>query len=178
MVTMSVQRPEDQRRIFRDAMGHFATGVTVITTAHEGRVHGMTANGFMSVSLDPQLIVVSIAQHATMKDLLVGSGVYGVSVLSAKQRQLSTHFAGRPREGEPIPFVEMAGVPLIAGALTRVAAHVVAAHPAGDHTLFVGEVVALETEAGEPLIFHGGGYRALEDPQEFTAMWRHATDWF
>jgi flavin reductase (DIM6/NTAB) family NADH-FMN oxidoreductase RutF len=175
---MPIDPPDDQRRIFRDAMGHFATGVTVITTARDDRVHGMTANGFMSVSLEPQLIVVSIGEHATMRDLLRRSGIYGVSVLSSRQRQLSAHFAGRPRSEEPIPFVDMSGVPLIAGALTRVAARVVAAHSAGDHTLFVGEVVALETEPGEPLIFHSGSYRALEDPQEFTAMWRHATDWF
>jgi flavin reductase (DIM6/NTAB) family NADH-FMN oxidoreductase RutF len=178
METMSTERPEDQRRIFRDAMGQFPTGVTVITTAFDGRVHGMTANGFMSVSLDPQLIVVSIGHDKVLRTLLESSGMYGVSVLSAAQRELSAHFAGRPIPGHTIPFVEVAGVPLIGGAITQVAAHTVAMHEAGDHVLFIGEVIHLQTEPGEPLIFHGGGYRALESPQEFTAMWRDTTDWF
>jgi flavin reductase (DIM6/NTAB) family NADH-FMN oxidoreductase RutF len=148
----------DQRR-FRDALGTFATGVTIVSTRHEDLVHGMTANGFMSVSLEPALVVVSIASGARMHDILLRAGRYGVSVLSREQEAVSRHFAGRP-QGE-VRLVEAGGVPLVEGALTHVVASVVDAHPAGDHTLFIGEVLEFQHRPGEPLIFHSGTYRRL-----------------
>jgi flavin reductase (DIM6/NTAB) family NADH-FMN oxidoreductase RutF len=158
----------DERRRFRDALGTFATGVTVVSTRAgapgdgDERVHGMTANGFMSVSLEPALVVVSIASGARMCALLHDSGRYGVSVLSREQESVSRHFAGRPAERE-IALVEVDGMPLVAGATTHVIADVVDAHPAGDHTLFIGEVSHFEHSPGEPLIFHSGAYRRLVD---------------
>lgn len=147
-------------RRLRDAAGRFPTGVTVITTQAPEGVHGMTANGFMSVSLEPALIVVSIGDSSRTKSLVERSGSYGVSVLSAGQRRLSAHFAGRP-SAEAVGFTEIEGVPLVAGAVAHLAARVVDAHPAGDHTLFVGEVIHIDVLGGEPLVFHGGAYRAL-----------------
>jgi flavin reductase (DIM6/NTAB) family NADH-FMN oxidoreductase RutF len=149
----------EQRR-FRDALGTFATGVTIVSTRVDDLVHGMTANGFMSVSLDPALVVVSIASGARMHEILLRAGRYGVSVLSREQEPVSRHFAGRPQTGE-IELVESQGVPLVEGALTHVVADVVDAHPAGDHTLFIGEVLHFEHHDGEPLIFHSGTYRRL-----------------
>src|ERR1700733_2793844 len=125
--------PTDQRR-FRDALGTFATGVTIVSTRLDDLVHGMTANGFMSVSLDPALVVISIASGARMHEILLRAGRYGVSVLSREQDRASRHFAGRPQAGQ-IELVESAGVPLVDGALTHVVADVVDAHPAGDHPL-------------------------------------------
>jgi flavin reductase (DIM6/NTAB) family NADH-FMN oxidoreductase RutF len=155
----------EQRR-FRDALGTFATGVTVVSTRAladgEDRVHGMTANGFMSVSLDPALVVVSIASSARMCALLDASGRYGVSVLSREQETVSRHFAGRPAERE-ITLTEVDGMPLVAEAMTHVVAEIVDAHPAGDHTLFVGRVSHFAHRPGEPLIFHSGAYRTLMD---------------
>jgi flavin reductase len=148
----------DQRR-FRDALGTFATGVTIVSTRLDDLVHGMTANGFMLVSLDPALVVVSIASGARMHDILLRAGRYGVSVLSREQEAVSRHFAGRP-QGE-VRLVEASGVPLVDGAITHVVASVVDAHPAGDHTLFIGEVLDFEHRTGEPLIFHSGTYRRL-----------------
>ncbi len=152
--------PDDQRR-FRDALGTFATGVTIVSVRAGELVHGMTANGFMSVSLDPALVVVSIATKARMHDLLLQGGHYGVSVLAREQEAVSRHFSGRPQEGSEIQMLEVGGVPLVAGAVTHVAARVVDAHPAGDHTLFIGEVAHFEKHPGEPLIFHSGAYRRL-----------------
>jgi flavin reductase (DIM6/NTAB) family NADH-FMN oxidoreductase RutF len=152
--------PTDQRR-FRDALGTFATGVTIVSTRLDDLVHGMTANGFMSVSLEPALVVVSIASGARMHDILLRAGRYGVSVLSREQEAVSRHFAGRPQGDRPIGLVESSGVPLVDGAITHVVASVVDAHPAGDHTLFIGEVLDFEHRAGEPLIFHSGTYRRL-----------------
>jgi flavin reductase len=150
----------DQRR-FRDALGTFATGVTIVSTRLDDLVHGMTANGFMSVSLEPALIVVSIASGARMHDILLRAGRYGVSVLSREQEAVSRHFAGRPQAESEIALIESSGVPLVDGAITHVVAAVVDAHPAGDHTLFIGEVLDFDHRAGEPLIFHSGAYRRL-----------------
>jgi flavin reductase (DIM6/NTAB) family NADH-FMN oxidoreductase RutF len=158
MVTLS--EPVDQRR-FRDALGTFATGVTIVSTRCGECVHGMTANGFMSVSLEPALVVVSIASHTRMHVLLLESGRYGVSVLAREQELVSRHFAGRPRQGVEVELIDAAGVPLVRGALTHVVARVVDAHSAGDHTLFIGEVEHFEHRQGDPLIFHSGAYRQL-----------------
>jgi flavin reductase (DIM6/NTAB) family NADH-FMN oxidoreductase RutF len=165
--------PSEQRR-FRDALGTFATGVTVVSTRADELVHGMTANGFMSVSLEPALVVVSIASGARMCELLNRTRRYGVSVLACDQEPVSRHFAGRPAQ-EEIPLTEIDGVPLVAGAMTHVVADVVDAHPAGDHTLFIGEVSHFEHRPGEPLIFHSGTYRTLLDARggdpTFTEEW-------
>jgi flavin reductase (DIM6/NTAB) family NADH-FMN oxidoreductase RutF len=166
MSVVSAQPPSpdvlaEQRR-FRQALGRFATGVTIVTTAHEGQAHGMTANGFMSVSLDPPLVVVSISKRARMHEVLGVGRQYGVNVLSCDQEHLSQHFAGRPLDDVTVPFVDADGrAPLISGSLVQISATIRAAYEAGDHTLFVGEVEHFELHAGEPLIFHSGGYRAL-----------------
>src|SRR3984885_3859312 len=128
--------PAEQRR-FRDALGTFATGVTIVSTRSDDLVHGMTANGFMSVSLEPALVVVSIASSARMHDILLRAGRYGVSVLAREQEAGSRPFAGRPDQDRQITLIEAKGVPLVQGALTHVVAEVVDAHPAGDHTLFI-----------------------------------------
>ncbi|HEY3772898.1 MAG TPA: flavin reductase family protein [Solirubrobacteraceae bacterium] len=160
MTTMAA--PETEQRRFRDALGTFATGVTIVSTRLDDLVHGMTANGFMSVSLDPALVVVSIASASRMHDILMRAGRYGVSVLARDQEAVSRHFAGRP-EREEIVLTEAQGAPLVDGALTHVVAEVIDAHAAGDHTLFVGEVVHFAHRAGDPLIFHSGAYRRLLD---------------
>lgn len=147
---------------FRNTMGRFTTGVTVVTTHTDQRVHGMTANGFMSVSLEPPLIVVSIAHRARMHDALATSGSYGVSVLCADQEHLSGHFAGKPAPDFSPEFEWAGGIPVIARSLVQVVATVTDAHAAGDHTLYVGQVEHLAVrEDAEPLVFHEGRYRAL-----------------
>lgn len=169
---------EERGRRFRNATGVFATGVTVITTALEGEIHGMTANGFMSVSLDPLLVLVSIGERARMREMLSRSGRYGVNVLRRSQESLSGHFAGRPIEGPVVHWIDVEGVPVLDGALTQLCANVVDERPAGDHVLFIGEVTHLGTTPGDPLIFHRGAYRSLERPKEFTASWEGITNWF
>jgi flavin reductase (DIM6/NTAB) family NADH-FMN oxidoreductase RutF len=160
-------RAAPEQRRFRDALGTFATGVTIVFTRLDDLVHGMTANGFMSVSLDPALVVVSVASASRMHDILMRTRRYGVSVLARDQEPVSRHFAGRPQTGE-IPLAEAHGMPLVDGALTHVVADVIDAHPSGDHTLFIGEVVHFEHRAGDPLIFHSGTYRRLLDSPDPT----------
>lgn len=169
--------PSELPRRLRDAAGRFATGVTIVTTLADGRIHGMTANGFMSVSLRPALVVVSVGNGATMRESLESSGVYGVSVLSVAQQALSAHFAGMTSGRPPVSFLEAHGAPLLRGALAHIAANVVDAHVAGDHTLFIGEVTHVDVGEGEPLVFHGGSYRALLQEYEWSAPVDETTGW-
>jgi flavin reductase (DIM6/NTAB) family NADH-FMN oxidoreductase RutF len=159
---MSIQ-PEQtfDSRQFRNALGRFASGVTVVTTCYEGRTHGMTANAFVSVSLAPPLILVSIDNRAYLHRILPDAGRYGISVLAEEQEVLSNHFAGRTVEGLHIRFVERHGMPLLAGAVAYFVVHVIDAHPAGDHTLYIGRVEHFEATDGPPLLFHAGKYQQL-----------------
>lgn len=155
------ESPSFDARQFRIALGRFATGVTVLTAEFNGHVHGMTANSFMSVSLDPPLIVVSIDNRAHMKQVLQAGHNLGVSVLSEEQEALSNHFAGRPIEGMEIQFVRPTDTPLLEGALAHLVARIVAMHPAGDHTLYVGQVEYIAWQDSRPLVFYGGKYHHL-----------------
>jgi flavin reductase (DIM6/NTAB) family NADH-FMN oxidoreductase RutF len=143
-------------------MGSFATGVTVITVADGDGARGMTANAFMSGSLEPPLCVVSIARRAYMHELLAGAERFGVSILSEQQEALSDHFGGRPDPTVAIAFERIAGVPLIRNAAAHVAAEVTAQHPCGDHTIFIGRILHLEATGRPPLIYHSGRYATLD----------------
>jgi flavin reductase (DIM6/NTAB) family NADH-FMN oxidoreductase RutF len=149
-------------RQFRAALGRFASGVTVVTTRHQDRTHAMTASAFVSVSLDPPLVLVSVDHRASMHQLLPITGRYGVSVLAENQEAVSNHFAGRPREGLEVRFLTREGVPLVEGAVAHFVVQVTDAHPAGDHTLYIGRVEHFETHEGRPLVFHSGWYRQLK----------------
>ena len=146
---------------FRRTCGQFATGVTVVTTEDSERIHGMTANAFVSVSLDPPLVLVSVDNRSHMHRVLPGVGRYGVSILAEHQEALSTHFAGRPVEGLDVTFVKRNDVPLIEGALAYFVVQVTDAHPAGDHTLYIGRVEHFECSDDKPLLFCGGKYQRL-----------------
>ncbi len=146
---------------FRATMGRFATGVTIVSTAIGGQAHGMTANAFMSVSLDPALVLVSIGHRARMHELLRQTGRYGVSMLAENQEAWSQHFGGRPHADLPIRWRWELGMPLLEEAAAHVIAQVVDAYPAGDHTLFIAEVQALDYRPERPLLFHAGSYAQL-----------------
>ena len=146
----------------RKTMGRFATGVTVITTEVAGQVHGMTANAFMSVSLAPPLVLVSVDRRARMNRHLNVGATYGVNVLAENQATLSDHFARRAVEGGEEPsFVAVRDTPLIEGALAHVVARVCRTYWGGDHTLFLGQVEYARYGEGRPLLFHGGQYDNL-----------------
>jgi len=148
-------------RLFRDAMGKFATGVTVLLTENEGETHGMTANGFMSVSLDPKLVLISIGHKAKFLEKVSQSKKYTVNILAEDQEHYSRHFAGKP--GEAVEFETLAELPVLKGAIAQIACEVVSEHIEGDHTLFIGRVVDLRLEDKNPLLFFSGKYRQLTE---------------
>jgi flavin reductase (DIM6/NTAB) family NADH-FMN oxidoreductase RutF len=154
---------DDPRIALRKTLGMFATGVTVITTRERAQVHGMTANAFMSVSLEPPLVLISVDRRTKMCGLLHEGSCYGVSVLAETQSALSDRFAGRPgSEDGPEPrFEVIAGTPLVEGALARFVARVQRSYWGGDHSLFLGRVEYARTGEGAPLLFHGGRYERL-----------------
>jgi flavin reductase (DIM6/NTAB) family NADH-FMN oxidoreductase RutF len=149
----------------RQVMGRFATGVTVVSTIDREVIHGMTANAFLSVSLHPPLVLVSLGR-CRMSEMLPRAGRYGVSVLAHDQEHLASHFvAQRVSPVEP-SFVWHHGVPLLDGALAHIACRVVDVHPAGDHVLWIGEVEHLYPREGEPLLFYTGRFGTLRDVRE------------
>ncbi|WP_425146384.1 flavin reductase family protein [Deinococcus sp.] len=146
---------------FRETLGRFVSGVTVVTAAHDGERRGMTANAFVSVSLTPPLILVSVDKGATMHARLLQVERFGVNVLSAQQREFSRHFAGRPDEGLSVPWMDHEGLPLIGGAVAQLVCRRVEAHDAGDHTLFIGEVEYSRYTDDDPLVYFRGQYHEL-----------------
>ncbi|MCQ6279050.1 flavin reductase family protein [Bacillus sp. EB600] len=157
----------DDRR-FRNAMGKFATGVTVIATEVEGDVHGMTANAFMSVSLDPKLVVISIGAKAKILTKIKESNLFSVNILAADQQELSNIFAGQLKEHKEVVFERLDGKPVIPGSVVQIACEVSAEHVEGDHTLFIGKVTDIHIEDVEPLVFYSGRYRSLTEEQAVT----------
>ena len=160
---------------FRRTLGMFATGVTILTTRVGEQVHGMTANAFMSVSLRPPLVLISLDRRAKMSALLHEGTRYGVSVLEAAQESLSDHFAGRTSAGEASPAVPtfelVHDTPLVEGALAHLVARVVRSYYGGDHSLFLGHVEFARYGDGRPLLFHGGRYEKLvEEPYRVTEL--------
>ena len=148
-------------REFRNALGRFATGVTVVTAVEDGKTHAMTANAFTSVSLDPPLVLVSVDNRSHMHRILGAARRYGISVLAEDQRALSDHFAGRATEDAHVRFVSRAGMALLDGAVAYFAVRVVNVHSAGDHTLYVGIVEYFECRDDKPLLFYAGEYQQL-----------------
>jgi flavin reductase len=147
---------------FRRVMGRFATGVTVITATTNGETRGMTANAFMSGSLDPPLCVVSIAKRAHMHTFLRKSDRFGINILAEGQERIADHFAGRTIAGLHVPFARVDGIPVLAESAARILATTVASHDCGDHTLFIGHISAMTTDDRPPLIYHAARFGAFE----------------
>ena len=153
---------------YRQIMGHFATGVTVVTTAVEGWLHGMTANAVASVSLDPLLLLVCVDKQAHAYDELTKAGRFGVNILSEGQEDLSRLFAetSEPERdqlrGAAYHFGPH-GTPVLEDCLAYLECEVTDRCEGGDHAIFLGQVLGGEV-LGEapPLLFYRGGYRQLQ----------------
>lgn len=154
---------------FRRTLGRFPTGVTVVAVAVGDVRHGMTANAFTSVSLDPPLVLVCVDQRAAMHDLLAAAGTFTVTVLAADQRDVSRWFSSprpRGREFDDVPWrpAPATGGPLLVDGLAYVDCEVRDVHGAGDHIIVIGEVVDLEVlrDAADPLVWFAGRYDRLD----------------
>lgn len=156
---------------FRSALGRFASGVTVVTTRFQDHPHGMTANAFVSVSLSPPLVLVSLDNRSYLHRILPSVRRYGVSVLAENQERLSNHFAGRTVEGLDIRFITRREMPLLDGAVACFVVRVLDVHPAGDHTLYVGEVEHFEARDDKPLLFYAGRYQQLRAEKVPPTLW-------
>lgn len=149
---------------FRRLLGHFATGVTVLTTrTADGTPAGMTVNSLASVSLEPPLVSVSIDRTADVHDALIGAPRFVINILEATQEGHSRRFAQSETDRfhgvgwHPSPE----GEPIIDGALTHIECGHFAAYPGGDHTILVGRVTGGATRPGAPLLYYRGGYTGL-----------------
>jgi len=177
-------------RAYRETAGHFATGVTLLSTAVGGQVHAMTANAFSSISLDPLLVLVAVARKARMAEEITRAEGFVVNLFRADQAALSSYFAGawRERARPPFRFVPWEGGPRLEGCLAALGCAVHNRLEAGDHWLVLGRVLALHQglEPRRPLLFYRGQYHqlasdtgvpapALEDgeepPQPFYESW-------
>ncbi len=154
--------PIDESR-FRQTMGYFASGVTVVTALHDGTPYGATVSSFSSVSLRPPLILICLDQNISTHRAIAESGCFVVNMLDHRQEHLSRRFAG-PEENK---FQGVAwrsgqmGMPVLDRALAVVECRLHAMLPGGDHTIFVGEVQHTDIGEGSPLLYYRRGYHEL-----------------
>ena len=152
---------------YRQLIGHFATGVTVVTTAVDGLLHGMTANALTSVSLDPLMLLVCVDKSANAHGQLQRASHFAVNMLAEDQEEVSRTFAQTTepqRDGlQGVPYrLAHHGSPVIEGALAYVECRLADSAPGGDHTVFFGEVVDGDVlREAPPLLFFRGGYRKI-----------------
>ncbi len=161
--------PRTASRRLRDCLGHFATGVTVVTVQRGDVVHGATVSAFMSVSLDPPLVMVSLNRRSRMCERLAGAA-FGVNILSTHQQELALHFAGQHNvAGATVSWEQSDQTPRLAGCVAYLDCAPWASHNGGDHVMYVGEVRHLDFCGAEPLVFHRGAFRELGPTPDDTA---------
>lgn len=164
----SVPMSSEQGHWLRAMMGRFATGVTVVAARQGPLLAGMTANAIASISIDPPLLAAAISRSSETHAAIVGSHSFAVSVLSATQQALAECFAQSTTAAKLQRFCDApwheaeTGSPVLDGAIAFFDCRITASHPGGDHTIFIGEIVAAGyDEAAEPLLWYGSRYRHL-----------------
>lgn len=167
---MSEQTPQPTEAAFREVMGRFATGVTVMTVRAGGVPHGMTANAVSSVSLEPRLVLVCVERSTVMADRVIAAEAFALNILAADQTEISNRFADGDRpDGDPqfeglATTTAVTDAPVLTDALAWLDCRVWATYDGGDHLIVVGEVVGVgEVRAAAPLVYYGSRYRALTD---------------
>jgi flavin reductase (DIM6/NTAB) family NADH-FMN oxidoreductase RutF len=154
-------------RVFRDTLGQFVTGVTVIVMEAGGSVRAMTANSFTSLSLDPPLVLFCVGKATRMGELAHTAAGFSINILCREQQDISTYFAGAWRDAEPPPFtlVEWEGSPRLEGSAASLGCTIEQIHEGGDHWIVVGRVVAVHRADGVrvPLVYFGGRYVTIEE---------------
>lgn len=149
---------------FKLAMSHFVSGVTVVTTEHDGTLYGMTVASFASLSLNPPLVLVCIEKSVKSHDAIAAAGRFGVSMLAKEQAEISNRFASKKVEDR---FAVTGwsrgelGMPLIDGSTCAIECTLHSQLEGGDHTIFVGEVSSVRAQESQPLVYYRSGYREL-----------------
>ena len=155
-----------QSDLFREAWGNFATGVAVITSVQNNEtIHGMTANGIASISLDPMLVMVSVGHSAQTHKLITKNMQYAINILSEDQIEIGKFFA---KSNEKTPqnilsefYMSKNNSPFLSNSLASMDCNVVRTHSEGDHTIFIGEVTEIVVNEGNPLMFYKGNWTNL-----------------
>lgn len=154
----------------RKLRGLFASGVTVVTTVHEGKLRGITVSAFSAVSLHPPLILICLANESESKEWIAESGVFAVNLLSDEQEFLSERFAARAplvnARFDGVPYhTASTGSPILAGSLAWYDCRVETTHDGGDHTIYVGhiEAVGFGAEGKQPLVYFANRYAGVKD---------------
>jgi flavin reductase (DIM6/NTAB) family NADH-FMN oxidoreductase RutF len=150
---------------YRDAVRRFASGVTVVTVAVEGELHGMTASSFASVSLDPPLVLVSLDKTSRTRTMIATAGSFAVNVLAAGQQDVARAFArtGDDKFDSLAHRIGPSGAPLLDGTIAWLECRTTEVIDGGDHDVFLAEVLATGGKDGDPLVYHDRGYRTLKD---------------
>lgn len=150
---------------FRSVLGRFASGVTVVTARDAGgRDHGMTVSAFASLSLQPPLILMCVEKRAELHPVLEEAGKCAVNILSEDQESLSRRFAERMTDRfDGIGYTRgITGAALLDEALAHIECELVDRHPGGDHTIYIGRVIAATATSSRPLLYYRGGYAQME----------------
>ena len=152
----------------REVMRHWVTGVSVVTAELEGRIHGMTVGSFVSISIDPPRIIVTLGNQTRTHKMVTQSGLFGVTFLTAEQQSVADRFAGViPDEGDRMDGIEILrlaqNIPVIAGGLGEMACRVIHQYNMPNSTLFVGEVLEARKEDKKTALIYGNrNYHPLE----------------
>jgi 3-hydroxy-9,10-secoandrosta-1,3,5(10)-triene-9,17-dione monooxygenase reductase component len=166
-----VDRPVDVKE-FRKALGAFTTGVTIVTTrTGDGKDHGLTANSFNSVSLDPPMVLWSLGRTSSNLSVFLQADRFAVHVLAVEQEALSNQFARSGTDKFSNCRVERGAgdVPLLDGCVARFECRVAHRYEGGDHVIFVGEVVSFDSFERAPLVFHSGRYGRVVTTMEMES---------
>lgn len=172
-----------EARAFRQTVGQFVTGVTIIALNVDGTVRAMTANSFTSLSLDPPLVLFCIGKNTRAGQIVHTATGFSINILAEGQKNLSTYFAGAWKNSPPPSFSFLAweGGPRLEGCAAALGCETYAIHEGGDHWIVIGRVVALYRcePACRPLVFFSGGYTALEETGTLTApaTWFEGIGW-
>jgi 3-hydroxy-9,10-secoandrosta-1,3,5(10)-triene-9,17-dione monooxygenase reductase component len=166
---MQVEEKILDSRQFRDIMGRFTTGITVVTVQESGILHGMTVNSFTSVSLKPLLVLVSLDKGAKTTEMLHRTGWFTVNILTVEQLDIARRFSENGNEGHRFLGIDYylsdVGTPILQNTLAYVTCSVRDVIDGGDHTVFIGEVTDIERDNDnkKPLLYYRGNYTSIED---------------
>ncbi|NQZ97298.1 MAG: flavin reductase family protein [Myxococcales bacterium] len=150
---------------FKTLLGGWATGVTIVTSRVGEKIHGMTVSAFTEVSLSPPLVLVCADKSSNTHPVIAESGVFAVNILAADQADLSNRFASKKDEDKRFDGLDVetakTGAPLLPGTVGALDCRVVAAHDAGDHVIYLGEVEEVRVTERVPLLYCRGSYGVM-----------------